>query len=205
MSTKPLPPPEVVADDPGPWSVVSHVRQTLAHRPDRRRGPTPSGLLMASPPRAGLPLAGLEPGHRLAGAGPVRLTGAAREGALGLAVDGDLVIGVTPGVRRRWRLPDLRLEGEERPEEDPAAGLLAPVAVPDLGTADLSGAVLAPGGEIAAVPVAAGRVPALALLRVADRGLVRWILGARAGAWAPDGGTLVIGGDWGLILAVRAE
>ena len=38
MSTRPLPPPVVAPDDPGPWSVVSHVRQTLAHRPDRRRG-----------------------------------------------------------------------------------------------------------------------------------------------------------------------
>ena len=48
-------------------------------------------------------------------------------------------------------------------------------------------------------------MPALALVRVADRGLVRWIAGARAGAWSPDGAALVIGGDWGLILAVPAE
>jgi hypothetical protein len=204
MSTRPLPPPAVQPDDPGPWSMVSHVRQALAARPDKRRGPTPSGLLIASPPRAPVPLAGLEPGHPVAGAGGVRLVAAAREPALALAVDGEVVVGVSHGVLRRWRLLELRLEGEERPPQDPAAALPPFVTLAELGEADPAGWTLAPGGTIAAVPVAAGRMPALALVRVADRGLVRWIAGARAGAWSEDGETLVIGGDWGLILAVPA-
>jgi len=206
VSTRPLPPPEVVPDDPGPWSVVSHVRQTFGHRPDMRRARTPTGLLIASPPDAGVPLAGLEPESALAGAGPIRLVAAAREPAwwLGIDDDGAMVAGLSPGVRRRWSLPDLRFHGEERPSEDPTAGLPPAVAVAGLASADLDGAALAPGGSIAALAVATGRTHALALVRVSDRGLVRWIAGARAGVWTPDGGTLVIGGDWGLALAVSA-
>jgi hypothetical protein len=206
LTTRPLPPQPVVPDDPGPWSVVSHVRQTLAHRPDRRRAPTPTGLLIASPPNVGVPLAGLDPDATLTGAGRVRLVAAAREPARWLSVDADgvTVVGTSPGVRRRWTLPDLRLQDEQRPDDDPAAGLPGPVPVAELAKADLGAAVHAPGGEVAALAVAQGRAPALALVRVADRGLVRWIAGAHAGAWTPDGASLVIGGDWGLALAVAA-
>jgi hypothetical protein len=206
MSTRPLPPPPIVPDDPGPWSVVSHVRQTLAHRPDRRRAPTPTGLLIASPPNVDVPIAGLDPDAALAGAGRIRLVAAAREAARWLSVDDDgaALVGISPGVRRRWTLPDLRLQDEQRPDEDPAAGLPDPLPVAELATADLDAAVHAPGGEVAALAVTTGRAPALALLRVADRGLVRWIAGAHAGAWTPDGAALVVGGDWGVALAVPA-
>jgi hypothetical protein len=36
---------------------------------------------------------------------------------------------------------------------------------------------------------------------VADRSLVRWIRGARAAAWSPDGSLLALGGPWGVLLA----
>jgi hypothetical protein len=104
-------------------------------------------------------------------------------------------------VRRAWRLPGLEAAPEERPAADPAAGLPAMVALVDLDTADLDAAPRAPRGDLAAVTVATGRVPGLALLRVADHGLVRWIVGARAAAWSPDGARLALGGDWGVMLA----
>ena len=206
MSTRPLPPPEVIAADPGPWSIVSHVRQTLAHRPDRRRPPTPVGLLIASPPRAPVAVVGLDPGLVAAGAGPLRVVVAAREPAWGLefAADGSELRGVSPGVRRAWRLPGLEAGPEERPATDPAARLPAMVSPADLGAADLGAVPRSPGGELVAVTVSTGRVPALAILRAADHALVRWIVGARAAAWSPDGARLALGGDWGVMVAERA-
>ena len=79
-----------------------------------------------------------------------------------------------------------------------------PVHPGALAEVDLAGATTAPGGLVAAVAVAAGRTPALALVRVSDRALVRWIAGVRAAAWTDDGRGLVLGGEWGLILAVTA-
>jgi hypothetical protein len=193
-----------VPDDPGPWSVVSHVRQALAHRPERRHKPTPFGLLIASPPRVPVPIVGLQPGGGPAGAGRIRLVAAAREPALGLHVepDGASVVGVSPMVRRRWTLPELVAGPEERPGQDPAAALAPPLPPEALAGADLEGAARAPANGLAAVVVAAGRVPAIALLRLPDRALVRWIAGARAAAWSQDGERLVIGGAWGVMLAV---
>jgi hypothetical protein len=206
MTTRPLPPPPVVPDDPGPWAVVSHVRRALAHRPDRRRPPTPTGLLIASPPTVPVATVGLDPSSTVAGAGPIRLVAAGRGIAHGLAVsaDGDEVVGVSRGVRRRWRLHDLSPLAEERPPEDPAGDLPDPVPLGALADVDLDAWPRAPGGALVALAVAAGRLPALALVRAGDRGLVRWIAGARAAAWTDDGGSLVFGGDWGIVLATRA-
>jgi hypothetical protein len=204
MSTRPLPPPELIPDDPGPWSVVSHVRQTVGHRPDQRRKPTPFGLLIASPPRIALPVAGLDPASSVAGVAPLRLVAAAREAAMGLSIAGAEVVGVRPGVLRRWSLPDLAAGPEERPERDPAADLPPPVPLARLPEADLAAATRSPDGAVWAVSVTMGGLPALALVRVADRALVRWIVGARAGAWTPDGRAFVLGGDWGLLMGVPA-
>jgi hypothetical protein len=206
MSTRPLPPPPVVPDDPGPWAVVSHVRQALAHRPDRRRPPTPTGLLIASPPAVPVEAVGLDPSSTVAGAGAIRLVAAGRGTAHGLTVPpgGEEVVGISRGVLRRWRLADLSPIAEERPPGDPAAALPAPVPLGTLAEVDLDPWPRAPGGDLVALAVAAGRVPALALVRAGDRGLVRWIAGARAAAWTEDGGAFLFGGDWGIVLANRA-
>ena len=81
MSTRPLPPPEVLRDDPGPWSVVSSVF-AQAGRPGRRRAQPPTGLMLSPPPDIGRPLAGIDPGVRVAGLAPVTVIAAAREPAL---------------------------------------------------------------------------------------------------------------------------
>ena len=107
-------------------------------------------------------------------------------------------------MRRAWRLPGLEAGPEERPATDPAARLPAMVSPADLGAADLGAVPRSPGGELVAVTVSTGRVPALAILRAADHALVRWIVGARAAAWSPDGARLALGGDWGVMVAERA-
>ena len=175
MTTRPLPPPEIIPADPGPWSIVSHVRQALAHRPDRRRAATPVGLLIASPPRAPVAAVGLDSGLAAAGAGPIRVVAAGRGPAWGLdfGPGGDELRGVSPGVLRTWRVPGLEAGPEERPGTDPAAGLPAMVALTDLPTVDLGPFPAPPDGGLVGVTVPTGRVPAVAILRVADRALVQ--------------------------------
>ena len=44
----------------------------------------------------------------------------------------------------------------------------------------------------------------IALVRPDDRALVRWVRGARAAAWSPDGTLLALGGPWGVMPARAA-
>ncbi len=59
----------------------------------------------------------------------------------------------------------------------------------------------APGGEIVAVHPREGRNDVVALVRLSDGSVVRWIRAARSAAWTPDGRHLAIGGLWGVLLA----
>ncbi len=205
MSTKPLGPPAILVDDPGPWSVVSSVF-AQAGRPGRRRPLPPMGLMLSPAPETHLVLVGLDAASPLAGAGPLRIVAAAREPAFTLAFDPDAGVlrGVSPFVVRAWSVPDLALQAEERPAEDPAAALPPPVAPASLHEADLPVLATAPGDEIVAVHSKEGRNDVVALIRLSDGSVVRWIRAARAAAWSPDGRHLALGGQWGVLLAETA-
>jgi hypothetical protein len=198
------PPPEVVPDDPGPWSIVAELRRqaSRAARPDKRRMAPPHGLLLSRPPQLQLPMPGLAGESALAGAGPVRLIAAAREPAFRLWFDEEqrFLRGVSPFVYRTWSIPDMRHQPEQRLGDDPTAELEPPLEQSEL-TGELRGATFSPGGELAAVAVRDGPAIALALIRPDDRALVRWIVGARAAAWTRDGGMLAVGGEFGILLA----
>lgn len=202
MSSRPLPPQPVVADDPGPWSGILDVLQRRGVRPGRRRAEPPNGLMLMPPPRTALPLTGLDAGLGVAGAGPVRTVAAARQPAIVLSSDGDgRIRGASQGVVRTWSLPDLALLSEERPEQNPVDDIPVPVLLDDLADGELpAAAVLAPGGTVAAVPVIeSARVSSLAIIRTADRSVCRVIRWARSATWSEDGRYLVVGGDWGLL------
>jgi len=143
----------------------------------------------------------------VAGLGPIATVAAAREPALALAFhdDGALLRGVSPGVSRRWSVPDLRTIEEERPGHDPAAALPPQVHPAALGEPELPGAFTDPTGQVIAVFTREGRFDVLALLRVSDRSVVRWVRGARSAAWSPEGDLLAIGGTWGVLLARSRE
>jgi hypothetical protein len=204
MSTRPLPPPPVLGDDPGPWSVVSSVF-AKAGRPGRRRPQPPVGLMLSPPPDVGAGLAGLDVASPVAGVGAIRVIAAAREPALALVFDGDATLrGVSAHVVRSWSIPDLAIASEERPGDDPTAHLPPALEPAALVGGDLAPIATAPAGGVVAVHTREGRSDVVALVREADRALVRWIRGARSAAWSPDGARLAIGGQWGVMLAESA-
>ena len=202
MSTRPLPPPTVLADDPGPWSVVSSVF-SQAGAPGKRRPLPPMGLMLSPAPEIHLVLEGLDPDAALAGLAPVRMVAAAREPAFALAFDDEagLLRGTSPYVTRAWAVPSLSLQAEERPGDDPAAALPPPVAPASLHEDDLPVVATAPGGDVVAVHSKEGRHDVIALIRTSDGALVRWVRGARAAAWSADGRHFALGGPWGVLLA----
>jgi hypothetical protein len=206
MSTRPLGPPQILTDDPGPWSVIS---STFAWQggPGRRRALPPMGLMISPAPEVGLPLAGLDTGSSVAGVGPVKVIGAAREPAFTLRFDGDVLHGISPYVLRTWPVPELLPATEERPGDDPAADLPPAIHPGALDAPELPGAVESPGGEYLGVYTREPRADVVAILRSSDRAIVRWIRGARAVAWSADGGRIAIGNQWGVILgeALPAE
>jgi hypothetical protein len=202
MTTRPLPAPPVYPDDPGPWAGILEVLQRRGTGPGRRRAEPPNGLMLMPPPKTAANLVGLDAGLGIAGAGRVRTVAAAREPALGLQLlDDGRIEAVSAGVRRIWVVPGLTLVATERPEIDPAPGASVPLMLDDLAAGGIPDtALLAPGGTVAAVPVAeSARVVSLAIVRTSDRGVCRLIRWVRAAAWSADGQTLVIGGDWGML------
>ncbi len=202
MSTRPLPPPTVLVDDPGPWSVVSSVF-SQAGAPGRRRPLPPMGLMLSPAPDTHLALAGLDPASEVAGLGRVRVVAAAREPAFSLAFDleAGLLRGMSPYVVRAWAIPALSLHAEERPGDDPTAALPPPVTPAGLHEEDLPVVATAPGGGHAAVHSKEGRHDVIAVIRTSDGALVRWVRGARAAAWSDDGRHFALGGAWGVLLA----
>ncbi len=203
MSTRPLGARPVVPDDPGAWSGILDVLQRRGALPGRRRAEPANGLMISPPPRTALPLVGTQEGVAIAGVGPVRAAAAAREAALSLVLgdDGTSLGGVSKMVTRTWELATLALTSEQHPDADPVAGLPPDVWIDDVADGDLPAAArVAPGGEYAAVPVVEPpRYRGLALVRLSDRALVRYIRFARCGLWSPDGARLVLGGEWGLL------
>ncbi|MFN8109183.1 MAG: hypothetical protein U0Y82_04955 [Thermoleophilia bacterium] len=207
MSTRPLAGPPFVPDDPGPWSGVLEVLQRRGGLPGRRRAEPPNGLMINPPPRTALAQVGLQADVDVAGVGPVRVVAAGRQPAVALEQSGQDVAGVSRMVRRTWSVPQLALVAEERPEADPAAAVPSPVFIDDLASGDLpADARLSADGAYAVVPVVEPpRYQGLAVVRVSDRALMRYIRFARCGVWAADG-TLVVGGEWGtLALAHHRE
>lgn len=203
MSTQPVGAPEILTEDPGPWSVVSSVF-TWAGGPGRRRKLPPMGLML-SPAPTGRTLLGLDAGATVAGVAPVRVVAGARQPAHSLWFDRDTLRGVSPFVNRAWALPDLAMLAEDRPGDDPAADLPQAVHPGSLDEEELPGAVATPGGEYIGIHTREPRAEVIAILRADDRGLVRWIRGARTVAWSDDGRLMALGGDWGVILAEIAS
>lgn len=202
MSTKPLGPPAIIVDDPGPWSVVSSVF-AQAGRPGRRRPQPPMGLMLSPAPETRLVLQGLDTASPIAGVGRMRIIAAAREPAYALttAEDATRLHGVSPFVARAWSLPELALHSEERPAEDPTAALPGPLTPDEVLAGDAPPLAEAPGGEVVAVHTREGRNDVVALVRLSDGAVIRWIRAARSAAWTPDGRYLAVGGLWGVLLA----
>ncbi|HJZ60614.1 MAG TPA: hypothetical protein VKD47_00525 [Miltoncostaeaceae bacterium] len=208
-SIRPRMHPDLIADDPGAWSIVSFARESqgaqLIGRAGRRRQ-TPGALLSTlAPTEIGRPLPGLDPSLGVAGAGPIRLIGLNREGARRLWFEdgGRALRGVAPRVVRRWSVPDLAPGPHDYPDQDPAEALPQPAAPAALAQ-PVEGEVVAPGGRLVAAATKSGRLFGVAFLRLPERAVVRFVAGAAAAAWTEDGRLLAFGGDWGVMLAEPA-
>ncbi len=202
MSTRPLGAQQVIPDDPGPWSGILDVLQRRGSLPGRRRAEPPNGLMMSPPPRTSLRLEGTDPTATVAGPGPVTVAAAAREAALTLVRNDDgTLTGVNKNVRRTWSADTLAVLDEQHPEKDPAADLPEPAWIDELADGDLPDhAAVSPDGAFAAVGVVEPpRYRGVAIIRVSDRALVRYVRFARCGVWTADGSRLVLGGEWGLL------
>ena len=197
MSTRPLPPPEVLRDDPGPWSVVSSVF-SQAGRPGRRRPPPPTGLMLSPPPEVGLDLGGIDPSSPVAGVGRLRVVAAAREPALHLAFDGGGALrGAQPARRPHVVRAGPRGSSEERPAADPVADLPAPLHPASLAADEIVAVAAAPGGAVVAVHTREGRFDVVAL---SARTTARWCAGSAARGPRPGRRTaprLALGGPVG--------
>jgi len=109
--------------------------------------------------------------------------------------------GVSPYVARTWSVPDLGLLSEDRPSEDPVVGLPEPIPPSELTAGGHAPIATAPGGDVVAIHTREGRSDVVAVIRLSDGSLVRWIRGARSAAWSPDGNHFAVGGHWGLLVA----
>ncbi|MCB0871765.1 MAG: hypothetical protein KDC36_00135 [Thermoleophilia bacterium] len=205
MSTRPLRPQAVIPDDPGPCSGILEVLQRRGGLPGRRRAEPPNGLMVSPLPRTSLEMPGLDDASPIVGVGRIRVVAAAREPAIELDAVADGVTGVSRMIRRTWSVPGLELTDEQRPDQDPAAAVEAPVALDSLADGELpASARRSADGDYAVVPVTEPpRYQGLAIIRIDDRAIMRYIRFARCGTWAADG-TLVIGGEWGLLSMVAA-
>ncbi|MEQ9337055.1 MAG: hypothetical protein RJQ03_07670, partial [Miltoncostaeaceae bacterium] len=192
---------ETLVAAPGPGAVASSLFST-AGAPARRRRQSPLGLMLSPAPDRGAAVSGLEAEPTVAGTGAVRIVAGTREPAHRLWFEGDVLHGVSPYVRRTWSGSDLALLSEDRPGGDLADQIPLPVHPDALEAEDLPGAVEAPGGEFLGVSTREARAEVVAILRASDRAIVRWIRGARAIAWSPQGDKLAIGAEWGIVLAV---
>jgi hypothetical protein len=149
-----------------------------------------------------LELAGIDPEATVAGAGRIEVFGGLRESARAMRfIENDTKVeAIGPLVIRTWTLDDLAYAEEVRPDEDPAAGIAAPVAPEEL-RGELPAATSSPDGSLLAMPARERGGVALAILRAEDRAVVRWVRGALSAAWSNDGKMIAIGGDWGAVVA----
>ena len=204
MSTKPLGPPAIIADDPGPWSVVSSVF-AQAGRPGRRRPPAADGAhALARRRRSSWRSGGLDPASPVAGVGPVRVVAAAREPAFRLEIDAGRRHAARRQPVRGARLvhPGPHPDAEERPPEDPTASL-PPAVPPDeaLREGAPSRSRRRPAARSSRSTRARGATTSWRSSGSRTATVVRWIRAARAAAWTPDGRHIAIGGPWGVLLA----
>lgn len=208
MSTNRRVQTDLIPTDPGPWAIVSFVRESQGARIGGRAGrrqATAAALLSDVPPHVAIERPGLDPSLETVGAGPIRLLSSNTEGARRLSFEdgGDTLRGIHMRVVRRWSVPDLVPGPHDYPESDPAAELPPPAHPHELADA-IEGEVVAPGGRLSAVPIKDGRLFGVAFLSLPDRRLVRFIGGAACATWSDDGRLLAFAGDWGVMLAEGA-
>ncbi len=202
--------PPFIAGDPGSWGMIAQVQRAIggqmgAHH--RRHVPIP-GILMMPQRIVPIPVSGLSMSESTpVGVGRLKVVAALPDSSdrLRFSEDGKTLYGESPRAKRSWTFPALTpapVIAEEQPPVAVPPGLA--ILADDLG--DLP--IVAPGGQYAAMIVRDGRLPALAMVRLASgpqaREMVRWITGVAAAAWSPDGRILALAGDWGLLITVEA-
>lgn len=201
-------PPPFIPDDPGTWSIVSHVQAAIGAglRAHVQRGAPTPGLLLNAPRGAPITLEGLTSERVPVGAGRMRIVAALSDPAdtLHFSDDGQVLHGQSPRARRTWTLPKLTPGPVVHDERGP----LSSAPEPDILAGDLGERLIpAPGGAFGAMIVRDGRTTAAVILRLAEdpaaRSLIRWITGVAGLAWTPDGRVLALSGDWGVLLTLE--